>query len=327
MNPRKTKKQLLDYSKRSAPYSLWNYVSDWSRFRKHSAARGARTQRALRARLVRQYHIVEKGLALPDPYVTLSRLRVGPLIDDLEQYSHRYGEDGVTAAARQALREYVDAMAPDPRADSVDLDRIRRTTDGAAENTASATIEIKRSEIAEQVRLGGSDFFASRHSIRHFSDDEDVDEDDVLEAIRMAQKTPSVCNRQAWRVRLFHDEDAKAKALKHQAGNRGFGDQIPLLLAITCDIQNYLHVGERNQAYVDGGMFAMSLVYALHAQGFGTCCLNWGKYRRQDLRAKRALRIPDTETIVMFMAVGHLPELLKVARSSRYDVDEMVVRH
>ena len=141
----------------------------------------------------------------------------------------------------------------------------------------------------------------------------------------MAQWTPSVCNRQAWRVYCFHDPDAKRAVLAHQNGNAGFGHQASWVFVITCDVANFVSVGERNQAWVDGGMFAMSLLYAIHSLGLGACALNWSKEKEDDRALRRTAGIDDRDVIIMLAAVGHLPEKLRVAHSVRKDLNEVMI--
>jgi hypothetical protein len=137
-------------------------------------------------------------------------------------------------------------------------------------------------------------------------------------------RTPSVCNRQAWRVYVFTDDEDKRRVLQHQNGNRGFGDRISQLLVVTCDLSAFVTIGERAQAWVDGGMFSMSLVYALHFAGLGTCCLKAPNEIREDRALRRVCGIPDCEVVIMMIAVGHLIEEFAVAQSARRALEEVV---
>ena len=85
-------------------------------------------------------------------------------------------------------------------------------------------------------------------------------------------------------------------------------------------------MNERNQCWIDGGLFAMSLVLGLHAQGLGTCFLNWSKSSPRDRAMRALLKLPPEEVIIVLVAVGHLPDTLEVARSARPPLDS-VRRH
>ncbi len=123
----------------------------------------------------------------------------------------------------------------------------RWPTEGETGGTEDVTAEAIRS-------AGGAadrDFFWSRHSVRQFSD-RPVDIDLLRAVVDMARKTPSVCNRQGPRVHIFDDAE---EALSHQPGNRGFGHLASKAVVVTADLQAFSGLGERHQAYVDGGMF------------------------------------------------------------------------
>jgi nitroreductase len=176
----------------------------------------------------------------------------------------------------------------------------------------------------ERSKSPSKPFFERRYSIRQFAPD-DVDMCLIEKAVVMAQKTPSVCNRQSAKVYVFSQQEDKQKVLSYQNGNRGFGDQASKVLIVTSDLQHFMSVGERNQCWIDGGMFSMSLVYALHSLGLGTCCLNWSVESQVDQALREAVGIPESEAVMMMLAVGHLPDKLKVAQSPRKNIKDVMV--
>jgi nitroreductase len=188
---------------------------------------------------------------------------------------------------------------------------------------AGGILAITRAEIHAAGKVDIESFLTSRHSIRHF-DDRSVAEELIQRAVSLAISTPSVCNRQAWKARVFKDPKHKKVILDLQNGNRGFGEQIDTLIVVTCDLQSFMSVGERNEAWIDGGMFSMSLVLALHSVGLGTCCLNWSVRQEQDRELRDTIAVPEAEVIVMLIAVGHIPERLSVARSARKPLNDVL---
>jgi nitroreductase len=93
---------------------------------------------------------------------------------------------------------------------------------------------------------------------------------------------------------------------------------------VTSDLKCFTGVTERNEAYVDGGMFAMSLLYALHHQGVGACPLNWMVPSSVDAKLRRVLPIPQNEKVIMVISVGHMPDKLRVAKSVRRPTEHFV---
>ena len=184
---------------------------------------------------------------------------------------------------------------------------------------------ISRDQVLNSASIRAHEFFESRHSIRCFDSQRRVDRSLILKAIEQARFTPSVCNRQTWRVVLCETEEAKAKALALQNGNHGFGHLASHVLIIASDRSCFASIGERNQPWIEAGMFAMSLVYALHAQGLGTCCLNWSVEPEKDKALKVELALPESLAIGMMIAVGAMPEELLVAESRRLSLDRITI--
>lgn len=103
-----------------------------------------------------------------------------------------------------------------------------------------------------------------------------------------------------------------------QNGNRGFGSLAPRLLIVSGEMQSFFGSSERNQIFIDGGLFSMSLLFGLHAMGLGACPLNWSVSFRQDRKLRRKFRIPESEAVIMIISLGYLPETLSVPKSVRY---------
>jgi nitroreductase len=303
-----------------ARLQLWlNVRYDSWRFRKYSGAGKRDSDLAVEwARITRDYHRLEKGLALPSPRRGFGADVVKRLLKLVSTYRRRFGDGDVIDIASGAMHEHARFNGIDP-AKHPALAALIAT---ARSVDAGGTYEVTRQEVHAAARIDLSDFFARRHSVRHF-DPAPVDPALIRRAIEMAQKAPSVCNRQSGRVHVLTSDAGKARALKYQNGNRGF-EVIPVVLLITSDLRCFLEPSERYQAWIDGGLFAMSVNYALHSLGLGACMLNWSVDASTDAAMRMANAIPEHESIIMMMAVGHLPERFRVAQSSRRPIDEVV---
>lgn len=169
------------------------------------------------------------------------------------------------------------------------------------------------------------EFFLGRHSIREFSDR--AIEDEMLKcAIRMAMKAPSVCNRQAWHVYDIETPILIKEALALQDGNRGFGHKVNRLLIISSDLKAFFSSKERYQHWIDGGIFSMSLVLALHSIGIGSCCLNWSQNVSTDIKLRKLLPIHSEHSVIMMLAIGYPMETNKVCQSPRRPVEEIYTK-
>lgn len=165
-------------------------------------------------------------------------------------------------------------------------------------------------------------FFFSRYSLREFKN-EKIDESLIKRAVALAMKSPSVCNRQAWHVYHTSDSEVKEKALKYQQGNRGFGEKIPSLMLITTDLKAFMPGQEHYQHWIDGGLFSMSIIYALHSLGVASCCLNWSQSPANDQLLRSLVDINPSHTVIMMLAIGLPDETNNVCISSRRPIEEV----
>lgn len=310
-----------------------NYLYDFRRFLVFSGMNKSRKTRAERAaRIVLFYHQVEKGLSLAQPRPGFGMTVIPRLLDDVEAYVAAYGVEAPATTAMAALRSYVEFNERHGvAADKVKqrLEAIQRKfgiSSEVASRWTGGTREVDREAISTARAGSFTAFFESRHSVRQFVGGS-IPESDIHNAVALSQKSPSVCNRQCWKVHAFSNPAEVKHLLEIQSGSRGFSENVSTVLVITAELGNFLDVAERYQAWIDGGMFAMSLCLALHEQGYGTCCLNWSKERHTDRHMHSAAAIPESEQIIMLLAVGHIPERFEVARSYRPPVEECLRIH
>ncbi|WP_354257104.1 nitroreductase family protein [Arthrobacter sp. OAP107] len=265
--------------------------------------------RQLECQVTKDYHRIEKGLALASPKRPFgadahSRLQVAlpkdrtPLLKDEAFASH-------AATAIDALKRWNDSGQIDDVVSPV--------------AASLPTFDIDEDNLTA--------FFESRRSVRAFDPTQPVDPTVVMKAVRLAGNSPSVCNRQAWKAHLFTGKNDVARIMRHQSGNRGFGPDAAGVLIVTANVELFSGSGERNQRWIDGGLFAMSLVYALHGLGIATCMLNWSKGNKPSDALRAEAGLEKSEDIVVLIAVGHPIEDHRVARSPRRSLTDTFVHH
>jgi nitroreductase len=71
-------------------------------------------------------------------------------------------------------------------------------------------------------------------------------------------------------------------------------------------------------------MFAMTLLYAFHAQGIASCCLNTSTSFFQDIALRRVCKIPGWETPIMMIVIGYPPKSLQVATAARVPTEALL---
>ena len=256
--------------------------------------------------VVRQYHVIEKGLSMPDFRPGFGKDLVQGLVRSLRALQQHPCANlcapGQIASARAVLREYherhqtighdISAILPDS---SHDLWQDGKQGDGGSRPFTPASPDDARA-FERVVR--------SRASVRNVDPDRIPDRKIILEAVDVALRAPSVCNRQTARIHAYTG-DAAQRALAIQSGNRGFGHKIPMVLVVTSDLRFFTGTVERYQGWIDGGMFAMLLLLALHAKGLGAVALNWSVNHTKDRALRKAVEIPDHERIIMLIGCGY----------------------
>ncbi len=247
------------------------------------------------------YHQVEKGLSLPAPKRPFGQGARDQMLTLARHPSYIDVGQGAREAAENAL-------------DALDLwareERISPAT------TPAGVTPLPRPELG--------DFFTSRHSCRNYDMTRPVSEEALKAAVNAAQQTPSVCNRQAARVRILTEPARIKAALQLQNGNRGFTDSVPTLAVVTVDRRYFRGPGERNQRWIDGALFAMTLVWGLHAQGLATCMLNWSMGATATRALRERLELGDEQDVICMIAIGHASEGFHVARSRRRPIDQVL---
>ena len=308
-------------------FLLRNGIHDTYRVARYtSSLKSKGSQENQRARLTLYYHRIEKAMALPQPRAGFGQQWIKEeFIPLLREYHAHYGCDDVVGSCCLNLRAYVDfnrllniqlpAVFENIELTLRDVKKLQSHIVGGVKPITSA--EIKAASSIDFVR-----FAYARHSIRNFSS-EAVSKNLVEKAIAIAQRTPSVCNRQPWHVYGFSEKQAISDALKFQNGNNGFAENIQVLLVIAGDLSAMMSSAERNEIWVDGGMYSMSLVYALHALGLGTCCLNLCHNASEENGLRAMVNMVPHHSPIMMIAVGHIPDTLYVAHSQRRLIQEM----
>jgi len=312
---------------------LPNYLYDFRRFLRYSGLNKSRSTQTTRAAYITLfYHQVEKGLSLPNPRPGFGMSVIPRLLDDVDAYMTLYGAVVPATTAIASLQSYLEFSERVGSDAGFVRDRLRQIlarhkvgTIDCASWTGGVT-HMTRVALAEARAASFTDFFQSRCSVRNFAGGV-VPEGDLRKAVALSQKTPSVCNRQSWRVHAFSNETEVRQLLEIQSGSRGFSENVSTVLVVTTELGAFLDVGERYQHWIDGGMFSMSICLALHDLGYGTCCLNWSKERHTDRAFRVAAEICDSEQIIMLIAVGNLPEVFNVACSTRPSVEHCLTIH
>lgn len=302
------------------------YMYDLSRFYKQSNVKQLfSNEDAYKGRLTILYHVLEKGLTMPE-----TRLGFGaPVVSDLLALLTRYKELGYRTDALEfehscrVLVEYFTFHALRGFVLPAALSASYAQFQAAVElGEATQQLHFTRERYFQHKDAAFADFFQSRYSCRNYSD-VPIPKEIIRNSIKIAMKSPTSCNRQLNRIYVISDPLLKAELLKLQYGNRGFGHLASTLFVLTANISYFQGVNDRNESYINTGMFAMSLLSALHHYEIGACPLNWSVDHKRDSALRELLSIPDNERIGLVVSAGYLPDHFEIASSPRLEVDNI----
>jgi nitroreductase len=313
---------------RTAAYYLYDAARCW-RYMIWRPTHHARW--ALSSELLFQYHKLEKGLVMPgkprlfgtDPVrATMALMRRWETAGHPTSDPIYVGACSTVSCYRAGLR------ARGLEQESPALDQIEQfLAERQPTLVSDSMVTPVPLEAPEHEGAGPWQAFkalsVARRSVRDFSAAA-VPKELVESAVRVAALSPSACNRQPNKVILIEGREDIDRALSFQNGNRGFGHKVPLLAVLVVDSTGYFDGSERNQAYIDGGLFAMSLMFALRALGLGSCSLNWCVSPATDRAFRKLGHVKDQETVMMMLAIGYPPDGVAVPLSPRRAADEVI---
>ncbi|WP_417315552.1 nitroreductase family protein [Cycloclasticus pugetii] len=324
--PRKLKEfilRILEIKKEASSKSFDLYYHLRFSFKEHNLKDD---QAQFKYYLTKHYHIVEKGLALPEPRLGFGQPKIADIIEKAQRYESLFGSDELTASIRKTLKEYIAFNSAQNFELPIQFENLLSEFIQQGNTGNSGGLKDKKKNTSSTLTLDEyKDFAIGRTSVRNFSE-EPVSIDLLYKAADIAKNAPSVCNRQGWKIHCYSDKNTIINLLSYQNGNAGFTHTINKLLIVTADVKAFTNF-ESNQAFIDGGLFSMNLLLAIHAAGLGACCLNTCYPSSKEKEVKTAAAIPDNERLIMMIAVGNLKNDFSVAYSPRNPTEQIFVPH
>lgn len=282
-------------------------------------------QQKLKFLIIKKVHVIEKGLSLKECRPGFGVPKVLDILKDLDNYTERYDDQELLVFSLSIIKRYVEFNKAKKALD-INIEKRYMLLDSKVKSWVTykelcggETI-LTRSEIMQTINFPFFEFVKSRHSIRTFTG-EPVSKELLKKAIEIASYTPSACNRQPWGTHVFTHKETIIKILDIQTGARQFKDMISALIVVTATRKAFFE-GEINQWYINGGMYSMSLIYAIHSLGLGCIPLNLGIPQNKINQIWELANLDMAEAPIILLAIGQLPEEFKVANSCRFPISD-----
>lgn len=300
------------------------YENYYNKYQKFSFVDGSCTdEKQFEASITRLYHTVEKGLSYLNYRPGFGKENVEALVRSLEQYSKQYSVDKFFyQTALSVLDEYV-RKNTEHGVENKELSKRISALPGK-KNEAGGAIKFVPLSSEELSKANYKELVETRHSIRHFSD-KPVELERVENAVKLAQYTPSACNRQGWKTYIVNDKAILREVLKNQNGNRGFGQEFDKLLVVVGDLRCFNRDREVFQVYIDGGMYAMRVLDSLYYERIASVPLSASLMKEQEENVRELLKLDPAEVLIMFIGIGNYPDECQTTRSERKPAEYTVI--
>ncbi|MEI8084865.1 MAG: nitroreductase family protein [Paludibacter sp.] len=275
------------------------------------------------------YHIVEKGLTMPTPRPGFGKPVVISLCDTVLKYDSMNlpKNDLEFKQSVSVLREYHDFHKEIGfKLDADVQEKLEVIVNKFKGIEGLKQCQITKEDYFKDVNSPFDLFCKSRYSVRNYTT-EVIPVEVLHDCIELAQKSPSFCNRQPTRVYIVKSAAKKNGILELQNGNRGFGHLAETLLVISSVISTTKDIHERNENHLNGGMFCMTLLNALHFNKIAACSLNWSVSNDKDVKLRKLLNIPENEVPLLVISCGYVPDKFAIASSPRKTAKEITVEY
>lgn len=163
------------------------------------------------------------------------------------------------------------------------------------------------------------DFLNDRHSVREFLNKK-ISDKDIEYAVNCAILTPSACNRQMCKIYYVDNSKLKEQVKKFAMGLGNFDLTGVNYFVVTFDVKAFHYSGERNQGWLNAGLFAMNFVNALHSLKIGSCFIEVGNSFKSEKELKKMLNIPECERIAVIITAGYYKKTFSILSRDRKEI-------
>ena len=300
---------------------------DMIRFIRYSGVFGEETRGKLLTRITMLYHVIEKGLTMPNRRLWFGRDALTALISAVDRFEKKFGCDApqsrhAIGVVKDYYQQHKERDSPVPADFSECWAQIEAFAGAHSDIPVAKQLHCSRESVYGKKNAPFPEFARARRTIRHYAPAE-LPVERIRDAVELAMTAPSACNRQYCRVHCVCDRSRISELLAIQGGCRGFGDSANKLLVVTADLEGIDAPKERDDLFTNGGIFLMNLCYALFYNEVAHCVLNWSRTPEEDLAMRKLVKLRDSETVIAVITCGVPPDEFDVAASPRKDITDV----
>lgn len=309
-------------------YLISNFYNDYCLYKKYATAFSKKDLKNKEADLILNYHSLEKGMLFENMKSGFAKNRIinlhkilkeKEILNNIHRSQIKVGYQVICKYYELHLEKKIDISKFYTKEQ---YDFYKSVLQKNYDNCFSGIYQWEKDDFYKDITTKGFEAFAkSRQSIRNFTGLR-IPHEKLNKVIEIANTAPSVCNRQASNVYLIEDKTKIDNILKVQGGFTGYTENVNQLLIVTNDRKYYYTVGERNQFYIDGGIYLLNLLYALHYMKIANCPANWGKTKKDEKKLLPYIQIPESEKIICLIPIGEAKNTFNTTLSKRRPVEE-----
>jgi len=299
----------------------------------HATVSGLLSFRDLKTRVTtsspllrRNVHRLEKGLSMPERRAVFAQ-------DFIEEtvtlYGHLLASESAGAAETKWAHDVLDSYFA-----SVDTsaDRISAAHKNWAKLTATCDADAcfvpytfdTLPPADPTADFNGFNALAQRRRSVRWYQDAPLPVDKINAAMQTALQAPSACNRQPFDMYLARSRDKVKKITDMPLGTKGFGSDLPAVIAVVGDLSCYADPRDRHLIYIDAALVAMQFMLALSAMGLASVPINWPDLPDRHQRLRQLLGLAPHQVPIMLIGLGVPDPESKVAYSAKKSVEEVL---
>ena len=282
-----------------------SFLTDYKLYKKHSSVFKKDVYNKIESEITLRYHSIEKGFLHSPIRYRFAEKRVKELLDYLKfnEVDSHINEVQIQSAILN-LCAYYELHSEN----NIKISDYFKKEDYEQLKKKLITVlhPVKHHTSSDYFKYRQSDFnqfSLSRCSVREYTG-EKISIDVFNKVVELANHAPTVCNRQGISVILVDNKEKLDEILLIQGGLKGYSDNLSQLIVLTSDRNYFYSIGERYQLYIDGGIYLMNLLYALHYYEIAACPAHWGMPNEADVKVQKIIDLNESEKIICLIAVG-----------------------
>lgn len=300
-----------------------SFSADYKLYKKHSSVFERDTYNKIESEITLRYHSIEKGFLHNPIRFRFAKVRVEELINYLkhEEVINHQNDVQIQSAILNLCKYYEIHLENNidisDYFEKEEYEKLKKYLSNNSQPTKYHTSE----KFFENIHSDFKQFSISRCSVRDYSG-EKISEKTLQDVVDLANHAPTVCNRQGISVNLVENKQKIDEILKIQGGLKGYSENLSQLIVLTSDRNYFYSIGERYQLYIDGGIYLMNLLYALHYYEIVACPAHWGMPIEADIKVQQIIGLNESEKIICLIAIGKPISEFKTTLSLRRTYNE-----